>query len=241
MAPGSLWTAAFPTYRTPRMLPYLASSCQTPFLHLGTQFESCSLAHPEVPSMITFARPLWRLWETLDEQYRLRVYCTQGGPQVLHTDSPDTGASLFVTKRGEALLILANYRATARTTRVRVDWRKLGLSCPPEGYALTANADRNQVAAVQPGRAFSATLGAHAICGWLLVNNALQWRKPIARFLLPLRDGAPGRTGMESPHRGYPTPPLQPAGLEPVPHACGPSRTTPTAMRTRSGMTFSRM
>ncbi len=186
VVPGSLWTAAFPTYRTPRMLPYLAASFQTPFLHLGSQFETCSLAHTHVPSLITFARPLWRLWEILDGQSPLRAYCTQGGPQWLKTDSRATGASLLVTRRGEALLIVANYRAGARHASVTVDWDALGCALPQAGFALAASADATGVAAVAPGPTLhAAALAGYGIAGWLLVHDAGEWRRPLDRFLRP--------------------------------------------------------
>lgn len=186
VAPGSLWTAAFPTYRTPRMLPYLASTFQTPFLHLGTQFPTSSLAHPDVPSMVTFARPLWRLWELMDGEHDLKAYCTQGGPRVLKTGSARTGASLMVTRKGEALLVLANYSASPGRAKVRIDWRALGLAAPAEAVALTVRADGTGAEAVRSGNTFEAELGAFGIGGWLLTHDAWRWRKPLERFLRPV-------------------------------------------------------
>ncbi len=185
VAPSALWTAAFPAYRTGRALPYLAASGQTPFLHLGVQFPTSSLAHPHCPEVLTFARPLWRMWELLDGQRNLRFYSTSGGPQVLKTDAPETGASLFITRGGDALLILANYADVARNASVSVNWKALGLPSPKKGYRLTVGEDRAKATALASRPGLRADLDAEGLCGWLLVSNPRPWGRAIASFARP--------------------------------------------------------
>ena len=72
---GTMWTAAFPEYSSPVMIPYLASAGQTAHLPLGVQFPSSSLAHPPVPGIgdVNF-RPLWKLWHLMKGEKDIRVF-----------------------------------------------------------------------------------------------------------------------------------------------------------------------
>ena len=74
VCPGTLWTAAFPEYGSPRIVPFLAATGQTPHIPLGVQFPSSSLAHPPVPGIgdVNF-RPLWKLWNLMDGTSDLRI------------------------------------------------------------------------------------------------------------------------------------------------------------------------
>ena len=66
VCPGTMWTAAFPEYGEPWMVPFLAATGQSPHIPLGTQFPSSSLAHPGAPGIndVNF-RPLWKLWNLM--------------------------------------------------------------------------------------------------------------------------------------------------------------------------------
>lgn len=197
VAPSSLWTAAFPTYRTNRSIPYLAATVQTPFLHVGTQLPSSSLDHPRIPSVITFARPLWRLWELFDGKTQIRVYSTQDSVGALRTDGAETGASMIVDRNGDALLIAANLAACAREVRVACDRAKANLSRARACVALAA--DERAVRAVRAPvpREFRARLAGRGLAGWLLVRNPKAWSVRLRRFLRPW----PSHPSDEAAHR----------------------------------------
>ncbi|MBQ9338580.1 MAG: hypothetical protein IJS14_14915 [Lentisphaeria bacterium] len=74
VCPGTMWTAAFPEYGEPRMVPFLAATGQSPHIPLGTQFPSSSLSHPSAPGIndVNF-RPLWKLWNLMKGTKDLRI------------------------------------------------------------------------------------------------------------------------------------------------------------------------
>jgi hypothetical protein len=185
VAPSSLWTAAFPTYRTPKALPVLATTAQAPFLHLGTQVPNCSLSHPTIPSVITFARPLWRLWELFDGRTDLQVHSTQSTDGLFETDSAKTGASILIDKDGNALLIAANHTARERKVSVRVNWKSLGLKPGACVTALSCDWDTTSVKTVRGSGTLTATLPAYGVGGWLFAKKAAPWRKAIKQFARP--------------------------------------------------------
>jgi len=76
VCPGTMWTAAFPEYGEPRMVPFLAATGQSPHIPLGTQFPSSSLSHPPAPGIndVNF-RPLWKLWRLMKDAENLRILC----------------------------------------------------------------------------------------------------------------------------------------------------------------------
>ncbi|MBU4212099.1 MAG: hypothetical protein KKD33_05910, partial [Verrucomicrobia bacterium] len=184
-APAALWTAAFPTYRTKTIVPFLASTFQFPFLHLGTQLPRCSLDHPHAPSLIRFARPLWRLWEIVDRQTDIRVYTMQSTENVFRTDSADTAASLMVTSRGDCLLTAANFSDQEREVKVDVAWRKIGLKSGRLCYALRCNDETTAYEVIAPRTPFHTRLEGYGIAGWLMVRSPKVWVKPLRRFARP--------------------------------------------------------
>ena len=64
VAPGTLWSAAFPEYSSKEIVPFLAAAGQYPHAPLGMAGYTCSLAHPQVPGIndLNF-RPLWKTLE----------------------------------------------------------------------------------------------------------------------------------------------------------------------------------
>ncbi|MDO9541937.1 MAG: hypothetical protein Q7J98_06400 [Kiritimatiellia bacterium] len=185
VAPSSLWTAAFPTYRTKKIIPFLAATLQFPFLHLGTQFPRCSLDHPRAPSLIRFARPLWRLWEILDGQTDIRAYTMQSTENIFRPDSADTAASLLVTARGDCLLTATNFSDQERDLKVDVAWRKLGLKPGRLCYALHVNEETTSFETVKPGTSFKARVEGYGLAGWLLARSSTAWAKALRNFVRP--------------------------------------------------------
>ncbi len=196
VAPASLWTAAFPTYRTARAIPYLASTAQVPFLHVGTQLPCCSLDHPRVPSVITFARPLWRLWELFDGRKQVRVYSTQDSVGALRTEGVRTGASMIVDRAGDALLIAANLGSREREARVAVDRVKAGLARARACFRLEADEHSTRVTRMPMPRDFRARLPGCGLAGWLLVRDPKAWAARLHRFTRPY----PSDPGAEATH-----------------------------------------
>lgn len=185
VAPAALYTGAFPTYRTKKIVPFLASTFQFPFLYLGTQFPHCPLDHPKAPSCIRFARPLWRLWEIMDGQTDLRAYTMQNTENIFQTDSADTAASLLVTARGDVLLTAANFSDQPRAVSVDVKWRALGLKPGRFNYALKCDEKTTSRAAVALPPPFRAGLDGCGIAGWLIVRSPKAWAKALRNFARP--------------------------------------------------------
>ena len=126
VCPGTMWTAAFPEYSSPVMIPYLAAAGQTPHVPLGVQFPSSSLAHPPVPGLgdIHF-RPLWKLWNLMQGTTDLRVlndYNVSG----IFERSQDISHYLMIAK-DKAVCIYANM--TGETIRVNgeINLEKAGI------------------------------------------------------------------------------------------------------------------
>lgn len=185
VAPSSLWTAAFPTYRTSRVLPYLAMAGQFPFLHLGVQFPTSSLAHSKVPSAIRFARPLWRLWELFDGQTDIRMFSTQGTGDMLRADSSRTGACVLADRRGNALVIASNLSDKPRAVAVRPLFRAMDLPLPRACVELRADKDVCSCADVAVTPRLTRRVPGYGIAAWLLSDGKQDWRKPLARFTRP--------------------------------------------------------
>lgn len=185
VAPTSLWTAAFPTYRTRQAIPFLAATHQAPFLHLGNQIPCSSLVHPQAPSVITFARPLWRLWELFDDKRDIAVHCAQNAPEAFKTDSPATGASVMIDGAGDILLIASNFSEAKRTVSLEVDWRALGTPPGTECLALECGYEGNTFGRQKLGRQFQGEIDGHGLRGWLIVKKSAVWRDALARFIRP--------------------------------------------------------
>lgn len=185
VAQASLWTAAFPTYRTKKMLPFMAASLQFPFLHLGTQLATSSLAHPLLPSLVKFARPLWRLWELFDGITDIRTYSTQNRPEYFNTDSEATGVSSMTSPAGDTLLIAANYLDTPRKISLRIDFRKLGISKKAKVFSLKAGDNECRVDALRNSSELSFEVDAYGIIGILFTGDEKQWQKKFRKFARP--------------------------------------------------------
>lgn len=123
--PGTMWTGAFPVYSSSRMRPFLAATGQYPHSPLGIQFISSSLAHPYDPGLNDAAfKPLWKLWRFFRMERNLQVWNDYNSAQVFEAD-PEVGHYLMVSSdRKRALLILSNFKKSARMVSCRVDWGK---------------------------------------------------------------------------------------------------------------------
>ncbi|MFH0797079.1 MAG: hypothetical protein V2A65_08520 [Candidatus Omnitrophota bacterium] len=185
VSPSTLWTAAFPTYRTKAAIPYLATAAQSPFINLGTQMPASSLDHPDVPSVITFQRPLWRLWGLFEGKKNIHVYSTYNSSIIFTVDSDKTGACLLVDDKGDGLLIVSNFSAKIRGVSVRINWKKIGLKPGRNLFALDSNYERNRYSAADFEYCFSRTLDGFGVTGWLFANSGNSWKARLAQFASP--------------------------------------------------------
>ena len=185
VAPSALWVGAFPTYRTKKTIPFLASIFQFPHIPLGSQLPRCSLDYPRVPTLTRFARPLWRLWEILDGQTDVRAYTMQSTENVFRTDSSDTAVSLMATSAGDCLLTVTNFSDEEREVEAEVAWRKLGIKPGRLSYALSANEEKTSYEAARAGAPFKARVEGYGVAGWLLARSAAAWAKALRRFARP--------------------------------------------------------
>jgi len=185
VAPPTLWTAAFPDYRTPRAVPFLAAVGQAPHVTLGTQVRSSSLDHPKEPGVTTFARPLWRVWGLLKGEHGLSVWTDQN-TQGLFAKDADTGACLFQTASGAQLLVATNFLPNARTVSLRVAWGQSGLGHHgAKAVFLDPNADPPSASPASAAGGFSASLPGYGVAAWLLADRLEPWQRRIEAFGQP--------------------------------------------------------
>lgn len=124
---GTMWTAAFPEYSSPVMIPYLASAGQSAHLPLGVQFPSSSLAHPPVPGIgdVNF-RPLWKLWHLMRGEKDLRLFNDYNCRDVFHFSENVTRYLMVSEKR--AVCIFANISGETVEVDPFVNCAKAGIS-----------------------------------------------------------------------------------------------------------------
>jgi len=138
VCPGTMWTAAFPEYSSPVMIPFLAAAGQSPHVPLGVQFPSSSLAHPSVPGPGDGNfRPLWKLWQLMRGKKDLRVFCdynTQG----VFVRTPEIAHYLMVSD-DRAVCIFANLTDETVTADPAVDTVKSGIPDKWERFLCMPN------------------------------------------------------------------------------------------------------
>ena len=133
VCPGTMWTAAFPEYSGPEMIPYLAAAGQSPHVPLGVQIPSSSLAHPQVPGIgdVNF-RPLWKLWNLMAGTHHLRVF-SDYNCRGMFRRSPETG-HYFMIAQDKALCIFANMSGQPISVDPALDLERAGI---PAGWKRT--------------------------------------------------------------------------------------------------------
>ena len=122
VVPGTMWTAAFPEYGSPAMVPFLAATGQFPHNALGAQFETSSLTHPDEPGVNdVYLRPLWRIWGLFRDERDIAVGTVDNGCTSVKVDSDCTGYYLMGSADGKsALCVLSNFDADGREVSVRL-------------------------------------------------------------------------------------------------------------------------
>jgi hypothetical protein len=188
ICPSSLWTAAFPTYRTRAMLPFLSSTAQSPFLHLGCQFPSSSLNHPHVPQAVNFVRPLWRLWRLFDGQGNVSVFSDQNTPvEVIGIKTKNSGACAFINNKGEMLLIASNFSSENQIISIAPDFFRLGAG--KNNYCIRLEPEAvpspKYCSPVKLASMFSSETTGYGLSAWLFTSYPEKWKKRLADFSYP--------------------------------------------------------
>jgi len=200
VAAPTMWTAAFPDYETPRAVPFLASIGQVPHIGLGTQIGSSSLQHPCEPGVVTFARPVWKLWGILRGQEALKVLHQQNTSDIFLTDSDDTAACLFVTHDGSVLLLATNFSAAPRSIKVEAKWPATGVKPESNWTAVRlnphANPPRATTAPVPP--AFEAAVPGYGVVGWFLTPRPAAWQPALEAFRKPYPTPGPAERAYDA-------------------------------------------
>lgn len=178
IAPGSLWTAAFPSYHTPKVLPYLANIGQFPHVMLGEQWKSCCLSHPDEPGNVTFARPLWKLYGLMKDERNI-LFDNDICDDEIICDSFDTGAASFTMEDGSRLIILSNFTDKTRKCSAKMPIKQeYGQRC----WLLHAGSELCTVEEYSIQDKIEAELDAYGICGFLICTENNKWISRIGGF-----------------------------------------------------------
>lgn len=127
VCPGTMWTAAFPEYGEPRMVPFLAATGQSPHIPLGTQFLSSSLAHPPAPGIndVNF-RPLWKLWNLMKGTENLRLFSDYNCSGMFARS--EEVSHYLMSAGGKMACIFANFTDSPLTVDPYIDFATAGIS-----------------------------------------------------------------------------------------------------------------
>ncbi|MDO4488911.1 MAG: hypothetical protein Q4B67_07500 [Eubacteriales bacterium] len=181
LGPGSLWTAAFPSYRTEKIIPYAAVSGQFPHVSLGIQIASSSLANPSEPGNVIFMRPLWKYFGLLKDERNVLFsndICDDG----FICDSPETGVGFYKTGDGSRLWLIANFRGFERECSVS------GEGMLREGtryWLLNAGAAGTEAKKKAYQGELKAILKANEVIGILECDDNEKWSERLNEFLKP--------------------------------------------------------
>jgi RimJ/RimL family protein N-acetyltransferase len=185
VAPGTLWTAAFPDYNSKKAIPFMASTGQSPHVILGTQFPSSSLAHPDEPGIVTYMRPLWRLWGIFSHEKWVNVLNEHNTDGFFMTDSDATGAFLMQAQDGAILLIASNFTEQPRQIEISLDWKKGYISSPKNGWyvvQLIPEPPLPKVINYNDIEHFKSEISGYGLIGWLLTPDLVPWKEKIVKF-----------------------------------------------------------
>lgn len=188
---GTMWTAAFPAYSTPKMLPFLAAAGQYPHSPLGTQFLSSSLSHPQEPGLNDAAfRPVWKLWRFFRNERDIRIFNDYNSSGVFSGSDADTGHYLMISKDSKkALLTVSNFSGKARSVSCAVDWKKASFDIKKmkAAWILSPRQDSpgKAVKASPSAKNFSFELEPYGVAGVVFDISAAALEKEIKDFNMP--------------------------------------------------------
>ena len=135
VCPGTMWTAAFPEYGEPRMVPFLAATGQSPHIPQGTQLPSSSLSHPAAPGIndVNF-RPLWKLWNLMKGTENLRVFNDYNCSGMFARS--EKVSHYLMSAGGRMVCIFANFTDAPLEVDPKIDFAAAGIEAGPMHLCL---------------------------------------------------------------------------------------------------------
>ena len=182
MGVGTLWSAAFPEYASPEIVPYIASSGQYPHSNLGEQFLSSSLVHPRVPGINDQSFiPIWKLWSIVKNERNIRIVNDYNSRDIF-AKNIDDGHYIFISNRGNmALAIFANFKNETREVDTSINFEKIGLDVDQFNKTILLNGKAEKVDNV-PGKMVIAPYG---VAGILFSSPMLDADSLLQNYLAP--------------------------------------------------------
>lgn len=159
VCPGTMWTAAFPEYGEPRMVPFLAATGQSPHIPLGTQFPSSSLAHPAAPGIndVNF-RPLWKLWNLMKGTSDLRIFSDYNCSGMFARS--ELVSHYLMSAEDRQVCIFANFTDSPLVVDPFIDFAAAGIT---PGHLHLCLPDRKTPGKAQPFDGKPFTLGPYGV------------------------------------------------------------------------------
>ena len=182
MGEGTLWSAAFPEYASPEIIPYIASSGQYPHSNLGEQFYTSSLAHPRVPGINdqSFV-PIWKLWSIVKNERNIRIVNDYNSRDVFAKNYSD-GHYMFISNRGNmALALFANFKNEPRELDTAIDFSKLGFNVDSFNKCVLLNGGAEKVASAPE----KMVIGPYGVAGILFTAPSLSADALLTNYLAP--------------------------------------------------------
>ena len=182
MGVGTLWSAAFPEYASPEIVPYIASSGQYPHNNLGEQFLTSSLVHPRVPGINdqNFI-PIWKLWSIVKNERDLRIINDYNSSDIFAKNEQD-GHYIFINRAGNmALAIFANFKNETRDIDISIDFERIGF--PVDNF--TKNVLNNGTAEMVSELPATLSVGSFGVAGILFTAPQLDAATLLQSYLAP--------------------------------------------------------
>lgn len=179
---GSLWTAAFPDYCTPKMNAYMANIGQFPHVTMGKQIESSSLAHSNETGNITYARALWKYYGLMAGE-RDVGFSNDLCDEMIYCDSLQTGAAVYSMQDGSRLLLLSNFRSEEADCSVQAPLILPGTN--QACFMLFSDQSGPSYAKKESAGIFSMKLPAFGVGALLICEENSKWQLRLEQFAKP--------------------------------------------------------
>ena len=181
MAPTSLWTAAFPSYRTSKICPHAVVTGQFPHVSLGVQNPSSSLANPVETGNATYMRTIWRYFGLMKGESDIS-FANDVCDDSFRCDCDLTGVGEYTMTDGSRLLLVGNFADHQRLCTIS------GFTMPSEKQkcqCLFANEDTCRVEPCDAAQQYEFTLPAYGTVGVLFFEENEKWQARLAEFEKP--------------------------------------------------------
>lgn len=183
---GTMWTAAFPEYSSPLMIPFLAAAGQYPHNPLGTQFPTSSLAHPPEPGINDGAfLPLWKLWSCFRKEQNIAVFNDFNCRRIFADSGKTTGHYLMVSSDGKrGLLVLSNFSSQAETVSVTLNRNAAGLLAE-QAFLLPPDGILSGKVQAYHGTSCDVTLPGFGVASFLFCDSETERKEMLSEYLRP--------------------------------------------------------